>query len=111
MGVITGITTGIRIAKRIESRYRYLDPSNKFIRKFVPPAYRTRTRQIKDILITGGVIYDAAIELHRAFQKKPKYASNKYNQTRNQFEQFGSQSKRRYKYRRDYCRRTPRRKY
>ncbi len=77
MGVITGISQGIKIAKRVERRYRYLDPTNKFIRKFVPPPYRARTRQIKDILITGGVIYDPVVQLFRAFQKKPQYQQNR----------------------------------
>ncbi len=81
MGIIVGISRGISLARRAEKRYRYLDPTNKFIRKFVPPRYRTRTRQIKDILVTGGLLYDPIVETYRGFQKKV-YQSRQNRQAR-----------------------------
>ncbi len=87
MAVITGIVQGIKIAQRIERKYRYLDPTNKFIQKFVPPPYRDRARYIKDILITGGVIYDPILEIYRAFQK-PRYQQDR--QARIHMDRFGN---------------------
>ncbi len=84
MAVITGIRTVLRVSKRLEYKYRLLDPTNKFIQKYVPPPYRKNVRILKDILITGGVIYDPILEIYRAFQKKPRSGSVK--QTRNYME-------------------------
>ncbi len=99
MAVITGITQGIKIAqkvfrygKKIDRKYSNLDPTNKFIQKFVPPPYRARVRLIKDILITGGVIYDIATIDWNGFQTRiPRTAQTR--QTRDYMEQSGSRRK------------------
>ncbi len=75
MTVITGIRTGLKIAGRIDRKYRLLDPTNKFIQKYVPPNYRARAFKIKkylDIAIGGGIIYDLLnIDFDSTLQKRP----------------------------------------
>ncbi len=90
MTVITGITTAIRIAKRLDRKYSNLDPTNKFITKFVPPGYRKNVRILKDILITGGVIYDPVVELIRGFQKKSQSPTGEIGKGGNFMEQSKS---------------------
>ncbi len=93
MSVITGITTAVRIAKRIDRRLRYLDPTNKFIQKYVPPGHRRRAFQIKriaDTFIVGGVIYEEIGNYVRGLQKKSQFTSRKFRQTRNYMEQPSS---------------------
>ncbi len=90
MTVITGITTAIRIAKRLDRKYSNLDPTNKFITKFVPPGYRKNVRILKDILITAGVIYDPIVELYREFSKSTKKPPGTLGERGNYMEQSGS---------------------
>ncbi len=114
MSVITGIRIGLKIAKRIDRRYRYLDPTNKFIQKYVPPGYRARAFQAKriaDVAIGGGLIYDLlSSELDR-FGQKP-IRTNPIRQTRDHMEQ--SRTGRRYskdKYPSQYCGPTKRKEF
>ncbi len=104
MAVITGIKTGFQIALKYERRYRYLDITNKFIRKFVPPPYRENVRRIKDILITGGVISQLVGEYIRGFQKEP-VRPNTVEQTRSDMERPGD--RRSYSTNKSFGRRRP----
>ncbi len=93
-GVITVIKLLPRIAKSIDQRYKYLDPTNKFIQKYVPPGYRKTAFKIKryaDIGITGAIIYDLVNSDNSGIQKKQQ--PYKTGQTRSYMEQPFSKSK------------------
>ncbi len=88
------IRTSVKTLIRIDKRYRYLDPTNKFIQKYVPPGYRKRAFKIKryvDVAIGGALIYDVIDEIYNGFQtgNGPKaykqyktYRGHKYYNTR-----------------------------
>ncbi len=104
-GVITVVKLIPRILKRFDQRYKYLDPTNKFIQKYVPPGYRKTAFKIKryaDIGITAAIIYDLANTDNSARipQKQQPY---KTGQTRNYMEQY--RSKRQYDNRYTYSKR------
>ncbi len=98
MAVITGITTAVKIVRLVAQRYKYLDINRKFIRKYVPPAYRRKAEIISDVLITGGAIYQAANYISNAIPKKRLRQYNYIRQTRNYMDK--SQSGRQF---RRYC--------
>ncbi len=85
MAVITGVIRLTQIARKAAYRYKYLDLNKKFIRKYVPPQYRRPAEIASDLLITGGVLYQAAVEIDRSgiFKKKSQITSGKFRQTRN----------------------------
>ncbi len=93
MTLISVARIGIKIAKRIDARYRYLDPTNKFIQKYVPPGYRARAfkaKRIADVAIGGGVLYDVLSEITKHAQVPRKATTPykarsgfKYNSSRN----------------------------
>ncbi len=114
MAVITGIVTGIKIAKRLHrlgTKYKMIDPTNKFIQKYVPPGYRKyafRVKEAADIILTGGVIYE--IIKNYPSGKKPVRSPNN-GKVRNNFyptrsRQFGYSSRNYY----ERCKR-PRKRY
>ncbi len=103
MTVITGITTGIKIAKRLHrlgTKYKMIDPTNKFIQKYVPPGYRKyafRVKEAADVILTGGVIYEiiknypsgkttvrspnngkAGTDFYRAKSRRFSYSNSRY---------------------------------
>ncbi len=93
-GVITVIKVLPRILKTIDQRYKYIDPTNKFIRKYVPPGYRKTAFKLKryaDIGITGAIIYDLVNSDNSGIQKKQQ--PYKTGQTRDYMEQPFSKSK------------------
>ncbi len=85
------IRVGARIAK-FNRKYQYLNPTDKFIRKFVPPNYRakaTRFARYAEAGSFGGLAYEIAQDLlsdgtsdPNAFQKRNvKYPARKQNKT------------------------------
>ncbi len=103
MTIVTGIKIAARIYKgykkgqALERKYRYLDPTNKFIRKYVPPGYRSRAFKIKrylDIAIGGGLVYDLLDIDFDALLPKKNVRTGKIRQTRNYL--VKSRSKRKY---------------
>ncbi len=79
-------TTAIRAyksAKYYGNKYRYLDPTEKFIQKFVPPNYRRAARITSQVLIGGGLLYDI-VDLANVAVQKPKPYQN--GQTRSNFQ-------------------------
>ncbi len=105
MTVITGIKTAVQIAARINTKYKYLDPTNKFIQKFVPPGHRDLAWKIKkyiDIGIGGGIIYDLLdIDWSALQTQQPK--TGEFGKTRNRMDFAKS---RRFKRRKNcYCKR------
>ncbi len=79
---MTLVSSGIRIVRqayKIQRRYQYLNPSDKFIRKYVPPQYRakaTRLVRMGEVATTGGLLYDVIDEIGNGFQspvKSPPY--------------------------------------
>ncbi len=103
MAVITGITTGVKIVRRLAQQYKYLDINRKFIRKYVPPGYRRQAEIVSDVLITGGALYQAVNYLYNAFPKKTRKYNN-IRQTRDRMDQYRSR-----RFRRQDC--TPRTRY
>ncbi len=122
MTVVTAIKTGLQVAKtlrRYGEKYRYIDPTQKFIQKFVPPPYRRPARIITDAAIGGGIIYDVISFLEQEYGQKPvrPYTAK---QTRNSFQQpsakrgYSSEyytNRRSSNRRREFCYRGPNRPY
>ncbi len=110
MPVISGVIQAVKIAQRIGIKYRYLDPTNKFIRKFVPPGYRKRAfqaKQIIDVLIVGGVISNAIGDYYRGLRKRTFTPSSQIRKRRNYMEQPGSKQFNNYRNRYSNRRRQP----
>ncbi len=96
MSVITGIRTALKITGRLERRFRLLDPTNKFIQKYVPPGHRRLAFKVKkylDVGITAGIIYDL-LNIDEDANKRVRTPSGAQRKTRNYMEQ--SQPKRKY---------------
>ncbi len=101
MVVVTGIKEVAKIAirayakgKAMDRKYRYLDPTNKFIQKYVPPRYRSGAFRIKryaDIAIGGGLIYDLLnVDYDAQISSPPgKNRQTRSNFQRSRFKQFG----------------------
>ncbi len=84
--VIAGAVRIASVAKRLSVKYKYLNPTDKFIRKYVPPNYRgkaTRIARYGEIATTGGVIYDVISEIGNALQKPQQNAPGQQYQTYN----------------------------
>ncbi len=111
MAVITGIKEGVKIAQRLARNYKYLDINRKFIRKYVPPGYRRQFEVASDVLITGGLLYQAVNFGYNALQKPKRYAPNQFRQTRNYMVPSRSKSYRKYANRSCYRPATKRYKY
>ncbi len=110
MPVISGITRAVSIARKLSGRYKYLNPTDKFIRKFVPPNYRgkaTRFARYAEIATTGGVIYDFAREMMNASIRSPQ--TGQFRETRNRMVRPGRYGVRR-RPSKDPCRRYTSRK-
>ncbi len=77
-----------KISKRFDQRVKFADPTNKFIRKYVPPNYRKkayRFNKYAQIATGGGLIYDLVNEIGSALQKQPSNAPSKFTETRRRF--------------------------
>ncbi len=102
MVIVTGIrqalSIAVRVAKRYDAKYRYLDPTNKFIQKYVPPGYRKRAFQAKryiDVAIGATLIYDLLnIGGDGEISKRP--SPGKQRKARSYLQQSRSRSKFRY---------------
>ncbi len=56
----------VRTVQRFNRKYQYLNPTDKFIRKFVPPNYRgkaTRFARYAEAGSFGGIAYEIAQDL------------------------------------------------
>ncbi len=106
----TLLKTGYRVyklSKKFDKKVLYLDPTNKFIQKYVPPGYRKQAFKIykyAQFAIAGGVLYDVINELTggTSYVKPPAYQPEK---ERSRF--FGNYSgKYKYasRYNNKYCR-------
>ncbi len=106
MVIVTGIrqavSIAVRVAKRYDAKYRYLDPTNKFIQKYVPPGYRKRAFQAKryiDVGIGATLIYDLLNnDGNGSISQRPP--SGKFRKTRNNFQQ--SRRGRKFSYKSSY---------
>ncbi len=90
MAIVTILREIIRQGARLERQYRYLDPTNKFIRKFVPPGFRNRAFKFKrmaDVAITGGIIYESLDNLLDESSTRAKRPSGKFGKNRGAMEQ------------------------
>ncbi len=95
MSVITGIRIAARTISRIDRRYRLLDPTNKFIQKYVPPGYRARAFRVKkylDVGIGAAIIYDLLnTDGDGSVSQQPQTYQKR--QARNYMEQSGTRRK------------------
>ncbi len=112
MAVVTIIREIVRTGIRLNQKYKYLNLNDKFIRKYVPPGYRTRATRLARIgegVALGLPIYEA-IESGLA-GKVPYSSPSQFRQKRNRMEQ--SFSGRKYSKSRtdNYCYRPRRYKY
>ncbi len=110
--IVSQIPKIVKLIRRLDQKYRYLDPTNKFIRKNFPPQWRQRAFRLKrygDIAITGGVIYEGLTSGGNGKVRQTRYP---FRKKRSYMEQ--SRSKRFYRTgrknirRRCVCRRQPR---
>ncbi len=84
----------IRTANRYNQKLRYADPTNKFIRKYVPRQHRRTAHQLYDSAIAGTVISEIANIIYDAIPQKQLPKTGYFRKARNNME-F---SKRRRKY-------------
>jgi len=114
--IARGVTIGKKIyqtSKRIDKKYKFVDPTNKFIRKYVPPQYRGKAYRFNkylQIATTGGIIYDTvnqALEFSQDAFQKP-ISTNKQFQTRGRYFRRSYSSSRKRKS--DMCRKCFRKK-
>ncbi len=90
MTVINIVTTALRIINKgrsIGRQYKYLDINKKMIRKYAPPQYRRPLEIGSDILISGGLIYQATDLVYNALQKNGPYS---FRQTRSKLGKSGT---------------------
>ncbi len=102
MGLITAIQTAIRIGQQIYKVQRTFDrkvffanPTNRFIRKFVPPGYRAKAYRFArygEISAGAGLIYDQLLTESEDFGIPSSTPSrpDKKRQTRGYLEQSSS---------------------
>ncbi len=104
------IAVGTRIFN-IAQKYKMIDPTNKFIQKYIPPGrMRHKAFQFKEAVdfgIGGGLITNAAIDYIRGLQKGKLPPASKDGKNGNRMDGFGSGFRRR-KYQQSNC--YPRRK-
>ncbi len=103
MALVAIIREIVRGGIYLSRRYKYLNPTDKFIRKFVPPGYRktaTRFARAGEIITTGGIIYEGITGENIGFGPQRKSPRQYYQkrQTRNNMVQ--SRSRRRNS---EYC--------
>ncbi len=101
MAVVTIIREIVRAGIRINKRYKYLNINDKFIRKYVPPGYRTRATRFAragELIGIGVPIYNAIEQHFRDGKKQIPGKYNKFKQTRNYMEQSSSR-----RFKRRYC--------
>ncbi len=107
--VLTTVTRAVQIGRKIynlQQKYKYLDPTEKFITKFVPPGYRNYARIAAGVGVGGSILYDVYQLINDGFQTPIVPTADKRDKKRNG-NKFSYRS--RYKYGPVYNRRYRRR--
>ncbi len=103
---LAAIRTGVKFvqtAQRISKKYQYINPTDKFIRKFVPPNYRskaTRFARYAEAGSFGGIAYEIAQDLLSDGTSNPnaipkRFPSRNANPQRKTYNRFKRSSNRR----------------
>ncbi len=83
MAIVSILKEVIKVGIKLNRKYRYLNINDKFVRKYVPPGYRsgaTKAIRVGEAIALGIPIYDLVADHYRTIPK-PKYNQNR--QTRN----------------------------
>ncbi len=69
--VLTVVTRAVQVGRKLynlQKKYKYLDPTEKFIQKYVPPGYRTHARIAAGVGVGGSILYDVYQSINDGFQ-------------------------------------------
>ncbi len=82
---IRAITAGLKLGRKLyayQQKYKYLDPTEKFITKFVPPGYRNKARIAAGLGVGGSILYDIYELINNGFQSPEQPQTGKQYQKR-----------------------------